>query len=82
MLADTIGVIHIMIVLFVLTGVPLVYFGSVASSSRPDLSNAGSMQSSFTTPPTWVFTVAYVAFAALVIITGITVPPTLGKHKR
>jgi hypothetical protein len=32
--------------------------------------------------PTWVFTVAYVAFAALVVITWIVVPPTLGKHKR
>jgi hypothetical protein len=32
--------------------------------------------------PTWVFTAAYVAFAALVAITWITVPPTLGSRKR
>jgi Protein of Unknown function (DUF2784) len=32
--------------------------------------------------PTWVFTVAYVAFALLVAITWVAVPPTLGKRKR
>jgi hypothetical protein len=32
--------------------------------------------------PTWVFTTAYVAFAALVAITWVAVPPTLAKRKR
>jgi len=32
--------------------------------------------------PTWVFTAAYVAFAALVAITWVAVPPTKGPHKR
>lgn len=31
--------------------------------------------------PTWMFTVAYVAFAALVAITWIAVPPTKGPRK-
>jgi hypothetical protein len=30
--------------------------------------------------PTWVFTAAYVAFAALVLITWVTVPPTRRKR--
>ena len=32
--------------------------------------------------PTWVFTAAYVAFAALVVITWVAVPPTKGTRKR
>jgi Protein of Unknown function (DUF2784) len=32
--------------------------------------------------PTWVFTAAYVAFAALVLVTWVAVPPTRGAHKR
>jgi hypothetical protein len=32
--------------------------------------------------PTWVFTAAYVAFAALVAITWVAVPPTRGTRKR
>jgi hypothetical protein len=32
--------------------------------------------------PTWVFTVAYVAFAALVLATWVAVPPTRDARKR
>jgi hypothetical protein len=32
--------------------------------------------------PTWVFTVAYVAFATLVLATWIAVPPTWRKHAK
>ena len=31
--------------------------------------------------PTWVFTVAYAAFAALVLATWVAVPPTRAAHK-
>ena len=32
--------------------------------------------------PTWVFTVAYIAFAALVALTWVAVPPSRGPRKR
>ena len=51
------------------------------SRSPPALSNAGSMVSSFTTPPTWVFTAAYVAFAALVAITWVAAPQIRAPRK-
>jgi hypothetical protein len=123
MFADTIVVVHLLIVLFVLTGVPLIYIGAarqwswvrslrwrllhliaiavIAAESifgidcpltvwedrlRGEQTSTGFIERGidrilFYDAPTWVFTAAYVAFAALVVITWIVVPPTLGKRK-
>jgi hypothetical protein len=124
MLADSIVVVHLLIVLFVLTGVPLVFLGRarrwvwvrdwrwrvlhlvaiavIAAESlfgidcpltlwedrlRGQQTPVGFIERwidriLFYDAPTWVFTAAYVAFAALVVITWIVVPPTLGKRHR
>jgi hypothetical protein len=121
MLADAIVVVHFLIVLFVLAGVPLVYLGVVlhwawvrrshwrllhlsailfiAAESvlgiacpltvweydlRGQQSTRGFVERwvdviLFYDAPPWVFSVAYVAFAALVLVTWIVVPPTGAK---
>jgi Protein of Unknown function (DUF2784) len=118
MLADAIVVIHLLIVLLVLAGVPLVYLGValhwawvrrwhwrvlhlgailfIAAESllgiacpltlweyglRRQQSTHGFIERwvdriLFYDAPPWVFTVSYVAFAALVLVTWIAVPPT------
>jgi len=118
MLADAVVAVHLLIVLFVVAGVPLVYLGvalrwtwvrswrwrllhlaailfitaeSIFGVSCPltvwedALRNrqAGTGfierwvdQLLFYDAPAWVFTAAYVAFAALVLITWAAVPPT------
>jgi hypothetical protein len=122
MLADTIVVVHLLIVLFVLTAVPLVFLGKarhwawvrdwrwralhliaiaviVAESIfgidcpltvwedklRGEQTSTGFIERwvdgiLFYDAPPWVFTAAYVAFAVLVAITWIAVPPTLSKR--
>ena len=122
MLADTIVVVHFLIVLFVLAGVPLVYAGAalhwawvrrwpwrvlhlgailfVASESllgiacpltvweddlRGQRSTHGFIERwvdgiLFYDAPPWVFTVAYVAFAVLVLVTWVVVPPQRMKQ--
>jgi hypothetical protein len=124
MLADTIVVVHLLIMLFVVTGVPLVYLGAVrhwtwvrswrwrllhlvaiaviAAESifgidcpltvwedklRGQQTTSGFIERwidriLFYDAPTWVFTSAYVAFAVLVIITWVAVPPTKHARKR
>jgi Protein of Unknown function (DUF2784) len=124
MLADTIVVVHLLIMLFVLTGVPLVYLGAarhwawvrnwrwrvlhliaiavIAAESllgidcpltvwedtlRGEQTSTGFVERwvdriLFYDAPTWVFTAAYVAFAALVAITWVAVPPTRAQRKR
>jgi Protein of Unknown function (DUF2784) len=124
MLADTIVVVHLLIVLFVVIGVPLVYLGAarhwawirslrwrflhliaiavIAAESlfgidcpltvwedrvRGEQISTGFIERwidgvLFYDAPTWVFTVAYVAFAALVAITWVAVPPTKDQRKR
>jgi hypothetical protein len=117
MLADSIVVLHLLIVLFVLAGVPVVYLGLalhwawvrrwhwrllhlsailfIAAESvlgiacpltvweydvRGEHSTRGFIERwvdaiLFYDAPPWVFTAAYVAFAALVLITWLAVPP-------
>jgi len=124
MLADAIVVAHLLIVLFVVTGVPLVYLGAarhwawvrsrrwrvlhliaiavIAAESvfgivcpltvwedrlRGQQTSTGFIERwidriLFYEAPTWVFTAAYVAFAALVVITWVAVPPTRAPRKR
>jgi Protein of Unknown function (DUF2784) len=124
MLADAIVVVHLSIVLFVVTMVPLVYLGAarhwawvrrwrwrllhliaiavIAAESllgivcpltvwedrlRGEQTSTGFIERwidriLFYDAPTWVFTAAYVAFAALVAITWVAVPPTKGPRKR
>jgi hypothetical protein len=124
MLADTIVVVHLLIVLFVLTGVPLVYLGAawhwawvrnwrwrllhliaiavIAAEAllgidcpltvwedtlRRQQTAGGFIERwvdgvLFYDAPTWVYTAAYVAFAGLVAITWVAVPPTKGPRKR
>jgi len=124
MLADTVVVVHFLIVLFVVTGVPLVYLGAalrwawvriwrwrvvhlgailfIAAESllgiacpltvwedalRSQRSAGGFIerwidQLLFYNARPWVFTVAYVAFAALVLITWVAVPPTREARTR
>jgi|SRR5580700_5692537 hypothetical protein len=124
LLADAIVVVHLLIVLFVVTGVPLVYLGAalrwtwvrswrwrvlhlaailgIAAESvfgvacpltvwedtlRGQRSDSGFIERAidrvlFYDAPTWVFTVAYVAFAALVLVTWLAVPPTRDARKR
>jgi hypothetical protein len=118
LLADTIVVVHLLIVLFVVTGVPLVYIGAArhwawVRSWRWRLLHLGAIvviaaesllgvacpltvwedrlrgeqivtgfierwidRILFYDAPTWVFTAAYIAFAGLVAITWVAVPPT------
>lgn len=124
MLADAIVIAHLMIVLFILAGVPLVYLGAalrwtwvrgwrwrvlhlgaivfIAAESilgiacpltvwedtlRGQRSESGFIERwidrlLFYDAPTWVFTLAYVAFAALVLVTWIAVPPARRRRAR
>jgi Protein of Unknown function (DUF2784) len=124
MLADIVVVFHLLIVLFILLGVPLVYVGAalhwtwvrswrwrilhlgailfVAAESTLGITcpltlwedmlrghpTAGGFierwidQLIFYDAPTWVFTIAYMAFAALVLVTWILVPPTRRHRAR
>ena len=124
MLADAVVVVHFSIVLFVVTGVPLVYLGValrwtwvrswhwrvvhlgavlfIAAESllgiacpltvwedalRGRRPSAGGFierwidRLLFYDAPPWVFTVAYVAFAALVLVTWVAVPPTRQRRR-
>jgi hypothetical protein len=122
MLADAIVVVHFLIVLFVLAGVPLIYLGAarhwawvrrrlwrllhlgaiafIAAESllgiacpltvgeyalRGQESTRGFIERwvdrvLFYDAPPWVFTASYVAFAVLVLMTWIAVPPTWPKR--
>ncbi|HEY6621637.1 MAG TPA: DUF2784 domain-containing protein [Steroidobacteraceae bacterium] len=124
MLADAIVVVHLLIVLFVVAGVPLVYLGAarhwawirswrwrllhliaiavIAAESllgidcpltvwedrlRGEQISTGFVERwidriLFYDAPTWVFTAAYVTFAALVVITCVAVPPARAPRKR
>ena len=124
MLADTIVVIHLLIVLFVLMGVPVVFLGAtchwawvrnwrwrllhlvaiavIATESifgidcpltvwedrlRGEQTSTGFIERwidriLFYDAPTWVFTASYIAFAMLVAITWIVVPPTKAARKQ
>jgi hypothetical protein len=117
MLADVVVAFHLLIVLFILLGVPLVYLGAalhwpwvrsrrwrmlhlgailfVAAESLLGITcpltvwedtlrgqrTAGGFlerwidQLIFYDAPAWVFTTAYMAFAALVLVTWFVVPP-------
>jgi uncharacterized protein DUF2784 len=117
MLADVVVAVHLLVVLFILLGVPLVYLGAalhwiwvrrwrwrmlhlaailfVAAESLLGIScplttwedtlrgrrTAGGFierwidQLIYYDAPAWVFTAAYIAFAALVLVTWILVPP-------
>jgi hypothetical protein len=124
MLANVVVVVHLLIVLFVVAGVPLVYLGvafnwpwvrqwrwrvlhlgailviaaeSVLGIACPltvwedtlrDRQTASGFierwidRLLFYTAPAWVFTAAYVAFAALVVLTWLAVPPLRDARKR
>jgi len=124
MLADAVVVVHFLIVLFVVAGVPLVYVGAarrwpwvrrwrwrvlhlaailvIAAESllgiacpltvwedalRGRQTSSGFIERwidrlLFYDAPAWVFTAAYVAFAALVLLTWIAVPPTRAARNR
>lgn len=117
MLADVVVAFHLLIVLFILLGMPLIYLGAAlhwtwVRSRRWRLLHLGAILFvaaesllGFTCPltvwedtlrgqrtaggfiergidrliyynaPPWVFTMAYVAFAALVLVTWFVVPP-------
>jgi len=123
MLAGAVVVIHFLIVLFVVAGVPLIYVGAsrgwawvrswrwrllhlgaifiIAAESLlgiacpltiwEDRQRGQEIASGFIErwidrllfyeAPAWVFTVAYVAFAALVLLTWIAVPPAKDTRK-
>ena len=118
MLAAAIVVVHLVIMLFITAGLPLIYVGAarrwawvrdwrwralhlaaigfVAAESlagivcpltlwedalRGRQSQAGFIQRwvdriLFYDFPTWIFTIAYTVFAALVVVTWFVVPPT------
>jgi hypothetical protein len=122
MLADAILAAHLLIVIFIVGGVPLVYAGValrwrwvrhwswriahlaailfVAGESllgipcpltvwedtlRGQHSAGGFIERwthrvMFYDAPTWMFTTAYVAFAGLVLVTWVVVPPTRRKR--
>ena len=124
MLADAVVVVHLLIVLFILLGVPLVYVGAalhwtwvrgwrwrmlhlgailfVAAESLSGITcpltvwedtlrgrrTAGGFierwidRVIFYDAPGWVFTMAYMGFAALVFATWILVPPTRRARAR
>jgi len=123
-LANAIVVVHFLIVLFVVAGVPLVYLGAalrwawvrrwwwrtlhlgamliIATESlfgvacpltvwedalRGQHPQVGFIQRwidrlLFCQAPTAVFTAVYVAFAAIVLITWVAVPPVRAAHRR
>jgi Protein of Unknown function (DUF2784) len=123
MLADAVVAVHLLIVLFVVAGVPLVYLGValrwswvrswrwrllhlaailfIAAESlfgiscpltvwedalRNRQSGTGFIerwidQLLFYDAPAWVFTAAYVGFAALVLITWAAVPPARASRE-
>jgi Protein of Unknown function (DUF2784) len=118
MLADAVVVVHLLIVLFVVAGLPLVYLGAARrwawvrswrwrvlhlgailvitaesllgiacpltmweDTLRDHQTASGFIERwidrlLFYDAPVWVFTVAYVAFASLVLVTWVAVPPT------
>jgi len=122
MLADIVVSVHLLIILFIVAGLPAVYLGAalrwgwvrnrrvrvlhvgailfVAAESLVGITcpltvwedtlrgqrTAGGFierwidQLIFYDAPAWVFTLAYMAFAALVLVTWILVPPT--RHGR
>ena len=124
MLVNIVAAAHLLIILFILLGVPLVYLGAalrwtwvrswrwrmlhlgaivfVAAESLlgitcPLTRWEDTLRGQRTAPgfierwidklifydaPTWVFTMAYMAFAALVLVTWILVPPTRGRRAR
>jgi hypothetical protein len=124
MLAGAVVVVHFLIVLFVVAGVPLIYLGValrwtwvrsrhwrvlhlgailvIAAESllgivcpltvwedtlRGQQTAAGFIERwidrlLFYEAPAWVFTMAYVAFAALVLLTWAAVPPSRDARKR
>jgi hypothetical protein len=124
MLADAIVVVHLLIVMFVVTGVPLIYLGAarhwawvrswrwrllhliaiavITAESlfgivcpltvwedklRGEQVSTGFIERwvdriLFYDAPTWVFAAAYVAFAALVAITWVAVPPIRAPRKQ
>jgi len=124
MLADVIVIVHLLVILFILLGVPLVFLGAalhwtwvrrrpwrmlhlgailfVATESLLGITcpltiwedtlrgrrTAGGFierwidQLIFYNAPASVFTVAYIAFAALVFVTWILVPPTRQRRAR
>jgi hypothetical protein len=117
MLADIVVVVHLLIILFIVAGLPLVYLGAalrwawvrnwrwrmlhlgailfVAAESLwgitcpltvwEDTLRGGRTAGGFIErwidrvifydAPTWMFTVAYVSFATLVLVTWFAVPP-------
>ncbi|HUX72410.1 MAG TPA: DUF2784 domain-containing protein [Steroidobacteraceae bacterium] len=117
-IADAVVIVHFLIVLFIVAGVPLVYLGVAAhwawvrswpwralhlaaislvaaeslfgiscpltvweNALRGMATSRGFIERwmdrvIFYDAPTWVFTVAYLAFAALVLATWVAVPPT------
>ena len=121
-LADAIVIVHFLIVLFVIGGVPLIYLGAALSwpwvrswrwrvlhlgailfiaaesllgiacpltvwegTLRARQATGGFIERwidriIFYEAPTWVFTMAYVAFAALVLVTWMAVPPNRRKR--
>jgi hypothetical protein len=123
MLADIVVGVHLLIILFIVAGVPLVYLGAalrwawvrsrrwrvlhlgailfVAAESlvgitcpltvwedtlrgrRPagDFIERWIDRMIFYDAPTWIFTVAYVAFATLVLVTWYVVPPFRQRRK-
>jgi hypothetical protein len=123
MLADIVVVIHLLIVVFIVGGVPVVYLGAalrwawvrswtwrvvhlgailfVAAESLlgiacpltvwEDVLRGGQQQIGFIEravhrvmfyqAPTWVFTTAYISFAALVLVTWITIPPIRNRPR-
>jgi Protein of Unknown function (DUF2784) len=123
MLADVIVIVHLLVILFILLGVPLVYLGAalrwawvrsrpwrmlhlgailfVATESLLGMTclltvwedtlrgrrNAGGFierwidQLIFYDAPAWVFTTTYIAFAALVVVTWIVIPPNRQRRK-
>jgi hypothetical protein len=124
MLVDVIVVVHCLIVLFVVSGLPLVYLGAalrwawvrrwwwrvlhlgailfIAAESllgiacpltvwedvlRGQQSTHGFIERwidwlIFYDAPAWMFTAAYVAFAALILVTWIAVPPIRKARER
>jgi hypothetical protein len=124
MLANIVAAAHLLIILFILLGVPLVYLGAAlhwtwVRSRRWRMLHLGAIvfvaaesilgitcplttwedtlrgqrnaigfierwidKLIFYDAPTWVFTMAYMAFAALVLVTWILVPPTRGRRAR
>jgi hypothetical protein len=77
LLADLVLIVHVAFALFVVSGLPLIWIGATAGWRW--VHHFGLHALLYYDLPSWMFTAAYIAFAAAVALTWWRIPPT-GKR--